>query len=199
MSYLKGFIAENPNIKISISCQSTYETITALENGTLDIGLVGESDRLGSLNFQPLLTIHDTFVVSPEYLEKLTARASAMHEKAAAELSEKELVSAATFLMLNKNNVTRQYVDKYFLKQDFFAENQIEVTTMDLLIDFAKVGLGVACVIKEFVLEELKSGSLLEFVMEESIPERRIGFVFSKNSQQNPAVRKFSEKVRTAN
>ena len=114
MSYLKGFIAENPNIKISISCQSTYETITALENGTLDIGLVGESDRLGSLNFQPLLTIHDTFVVSPEYLEKLTARASAMHEKAAAELSEKELVSAATFLMLNKNNVTRQYVDKYF-------------------------------------------------------------------------------------
>ena len=199
MSYLKGFIAENPNIKISISCQSTYETITALENGTLDIGLVGESDRLGSLNFQPLLTIHDTFVVSPEYLEKLTARASAMHEKAAAELSEKELVSAATFLMLNKKNVTRQYVDKYFLKQDFFAENQIEVTTMDLLIDFAKVGLGVACVIKEFVLEELKAGSLLEFVMEESIPERRIGFVFSKNSQQNPAVRKFSEKVRTAN
>ena len=192
---MKGFIAENPNIKISISCQSTYETITALENGTLDIGLVGESDRLGSLNFQPLLTIHDTFVVSPEYLEKLTARASAMHEKAAAELSEKELVSAATFLMLNKNNVTRQYVDKYFLKQDFFAENQIEVTTMDLLIDFAKVGLGVACVIKEFVLEELKAGSLLEFVMEESIPERRIGFVFSKNSQQNPAVRKFSEKV----
>ena len=66
---------------------------------------------------------------------------------------------------------------------------------MDLLIDFAKVGLGVACVIKEFVLEELKAGSLLEFVMEESIPERRIGFVFSKNSQQNPAVRKFSEKV----
>jgi hypothetical protein len=36
---------------------------------------------------------------------------------------------------------------------------------MDLLIDFAKVGLGIACVIKEFVSDELKSGELLEFVM----------------------------------
>ncbi len=116
-------------------------------------------------------------------------------QKDAADLSENELMSTATFLMLNKNNVTRQYIDKYFLKKDFFAENQIEVTTMDLLIDFAKIGLGVACVIKEFVMEELTSGDLLEFVMEESIPERRIGFAFAKNSKQNPAVRKFLECV----
>ena len=195
MNHLKGFIASNPNIKISISCQSTYETISCLENGTLDIGLVGESERLGNLYFQSLMTINDTFVASPEYLEKLTERASAMYGKEAAKLSEKELMSTATFLMLNKNNVTRQYVDKYFLKQNFTAENQIEVTTMDLLIDFAKVGLGIACVIKEFISEELNSGELLEFVMEESIPARRIGFAYAKSSRQNPAVRKFFESV----
>jgi DNA-binding transcriptional LysR family regulator len=195
MNYLKDFIAQNPNIKISISCQSTYETIAALEKGTLDIGLVGDSDRFGSLSFQPLLTIHDTFVANPEYLEKMTEMAVRKYEKNAADLSENELMSTATFLMLNKNNVTRQYIDKYFLKKDFFAENQIEVTTMDLLIDFAKIGLGVACVIKEFVMEELTSGDLLEFVMEESIPERQIGFAFAKNSKQNPAVWKFLECV----
>lgn len=195
MNYLKGFIAENPNIKISISCQSTYETIADLENGTLDIGLVGESDRFGNLCFQPLMTISDTFVASPDYLEKLTEKAGAIYGKGAVELSERELMSAATFLMLNKNNVTRQYVDKYFLKQNFTAENQIEVTTMDLLIDFAKVGLGIACVIKEFVSDELRTGNLLEFVMEESIPARRIGFAYAKSSRQNPAVRKFFESV----
>ena len=191
MDYLKVFIAENPNIKISISCQSTYETIAGLENGTLDVGLVSESDRLGSLFFQPFMIIQDTFVASPEYLEKLTERASHMYGKAPAELSETELLSAATFLMLNKNNVTRQYVDKYFLKKNFSTENQIEVTTMDLLIDFAKVGLGIACVIKEFVSEQLKSGELLEFITEDSIPTRQIGFAYAKNSRQNPAVHKF--------
>ena len=195
MNHLKGFMSENPNIKISISCQSTYETITGLENGNLDIGLVGESERLGNLSFRPLLTINDTFVASPEYLEKVTDLACDQYKKTASDLSEKELMSSATFLMLNKNNVSRQYVDKYFLKKDFYVENQIEVTTMDLLIDFAKVGLGIACVIKEFVSDELKSGELLEFIMEDSIPQRRIGFAYATNKPQNPAVEKFFKKV----
>ena len=38
---LKTFIAENPHIKITISCQSTFDTIKALQNGSIDIGLVG--------------------------------------------------------------------------------------------------------------------------------------------------------------
>lgn len=196
MSYLKDFIAQNPNIKISIFCQSTYETLDALEKGSLDIGLVGESERLGNLCFQPFMTIHDIFVANQEYLEKLTGRASLKENKAADQLSEKELLSAATFLMLNKNNITRQYVDKYFLKREFTQENQIEVTTMDLLIDFAKVGLGIACVIKEFISVELQRGELLEFITEESIPPRQIGFVFSKNHRQNPAIQKFIDNIR---
>lgn len=191
MDYLKDFIAMNPNIKISISCQSTYETIAGLENGTLDLGLVGESDRLNNLCFRPLLTIQDTLVASREYLEKLTDHASIMFEKLPTDLSEKELMSAATFLMLNKNNISRQYMDKYFAKKEFHADNQIEVSTMDLLIDFAKVGLGIACVIKEFVADELQKGELLEFITEESIPERRIGFAYARNHQHNPSISRF--------
>ena len=192
MPYLKRFIAENPNIKVSISCQSTYETLAALENGTLDIGLVGESDRLSGLTFQPIQTIHDVFVASPEYLEKLAERASLMYEKNnISELTESELMSNATFLLLNKNNVTRQYVDRYLLNKDISLENQIEVTTMDLLIDFAKIGLGTACVIKEFVEEEFKRGELLEFVIEEPIPERKIGFAYTAKGLANPALQKF--------
>ncbi len=199
LPYLKSFIAENPNIKVSISCQSTYETLAALENGTLDIGLVGESERLGILNFQPVQTIHDTLVTSPEYLEKLTEEAAHAYDKAdITELTEKELISSATFLMLNKNNVTRQHVDRYLAKQDITLENQIVVTTMDLLIDFAKLGLGIACVIKEFVTEELNCGELLEFVTEESIPERKIGFAYSKRGQANASVQKFLNNI-TAN
>ncbi len=196
LPYLKDFLAANPNVKVSISCQSTYETLTALDNGTLDIGLVGESERLGNLNFQPLQTIHDTLVTSPEYLEKLTEEAAQVYEKTdITSLTEKELMSSATFLMLNKNNVTRQYVDRYLAKQDIALENRIEVTTMDLLIDFAKLGLGIACVIKEFVTEEFKQGELLEFVTEETIPERKIGFAYSKRGQNNTSVKKFLNNI----
>ena len=49
---------------------------------------------------------------------------------------------------------------------------------MDLLIEFAKIGLGVACVIKELVQKELDSGRLVEIPLEIPIHKRTIGFAF---------------------
>lgn len=192
LPYLKTFMENNPHIKVSISCQSTYETLNDLENGSLDIGLIGESDRMGNLTFKPFREIHDSFVADKNYIEKLQKEngLDALQTKAS-----KELLQDATFLILNKNNVTRQYMDKYMLLQDIVMEHQMEVTSMDLLIDFAKLGLGVACVIKEFVSEELKNGDLLELEPETPIPSRRIGFAFNKNSLPNPAVQKFLDTI----
>ena len=44
--------------------------------------------------------------------------------------------------------------------------NVLEVSAMDLLIEFAKIGLGVACVIRQFVEQELKEGTLVEIPLE---------------------------------
>ena len=147
LPYLQDYIAANPYVKISLSCQSTYETIASLEKGTLELGLVGESDRLesGRLAFLPIRDIHDIFVCSPEYMDKLKKQDD----------SDDALLSRGTFLLLDKNNATRQYMDKHMLLQNITMEQQIEVTTMDLLIDFARIGLGIACVIGEFDQEEL--------------------------------------------
>ena len=49
---------------------------------------------------------------------------------------------------------------------------------MDLLIEFAKTGLGIGCVIREFVREELKDGSLIELPLEVPIRNRTIGFAY---------------------
>lgn len=195
LPYLQEFIRQNPHIRISIYCQSTYETIAALENGSLDVGLVGESDRLGNLNFRPLQKITDIFVTTNQYRKHLKERTGTEHrltEKAVlpgAGSAEKELLSHATLLLLNKSNITRQYIDRYLILQDITIEQQIEVSTMELLIDFAKIGLGIACVIKEFVNQELKDGSLVEFNTDAPIPSRQIGLAYK--ALYSPAVTKF--------
>ena len=79
----------------------------------------------------------------------------------------------------------------YFLKKDFYAENQIEVTTMDLLIDFSKVGLGVGCVIREFVEKELEDGSLTELTPPYPLPKRTVGFAYNRLSAQSDSVKRF--------
>ena len=62
---------------------------------------------------------------------------------------------------------------------------------MDLLIEFAKIGLGVACVIRQFVEKELHNGTLVEIPLESSIHKREIGFAYLENIQQTSAVKEF--------
>ena len=190
LPYLQNYIAANPYVKVSLSCQSTYETIAALENGTLDLGLVGESERLESshLAFLPIREIHDIFVCSPEYLDKL--------QKQSGDSTSPDLLAQGTFLLLDKHNVTRQYIDRHMLLQDIMMEHQIEVTTMDLLIDFARIGLGIACVIGEFVKDELEKGSLMECSIREPIPPRRIGFAYPKSARPSAAMNAFLGQIR---
>ena len=185
LPYLQDYIAENPYVKISLSCQSTHETITALENGALELGLVGESERLeGSrLNFLPIREIHDVCVCSPDYLGKLHTRPK--------EDFQQEILTQGTFLLLNKDNVTRQYIDRHMLLQGISVEHKIEVSTMDLLIDFARIGLGIACVIGEFVRDELQKGSLMECSIREPIPPRRIGFAYPRSARPSAAMSAF--------
>lgn len=204
LPYLQEYIAENPYVKVSLSCQSTYETIHALENGTLDLGLVGESERLESshLNFLPIREIHDIFVCSPDYLRKLHKQSPddssdvlcKPHSQTDGDPSC-DLLSQGTFLLLDKNNVTRQYMDKHMILRNITMEHQIEVTTMDLLIDFARIGLGIACVIGEFVQKELKEGSLVECSIREPLPPRRMGFAYPKSGKPSAAMNAFLSRV----
>lgn len=52
--------------------------------------------------------------------------------------------------------MTRQYIDDYLQDNHISVAESIDISNMDLLIDFAKIGVGVACVIKSFVTKELQ-------------------------------------------
>ena len=51
LPYLQEFIRQNPHVSISITCQSTNETLELLEDNKIDIGLVGKPDNLKNIHF----------------------------------------------------------------------------------------------------------------------------------------------------
>ena len=59
LPYLQDFIKEHPHIKITIECQSTLHTIEMLENGSIDIGLIGvpKKSKIPLLPHKPIWTI----------------------------------------------------------------------------------------------------------------------------------------------
>lgn len=182
LPYLKGFIAANPHITISITCQSTNQTLELLEAGRIDVGLIGKPSSTRTLDFYSLGEIEDIFVATSAYMDNLRLREGDLG---------KNILEAATFMLLDKENMTRQYIDDYLLENQIQVQHLLEVTTMDLLIEFAKIGLGVACVVKSFVLPELQAGRLLEIPLGIPIHKREIGFTYRKNRNLTPPMELF--------
>ncbi|MDO5573336.1 MAG: LysR family transcriptional regulator [bacterium] len=189
LPYLQEFIQENPHVKFTINCQSTYQTLQLLEEGKMDIGFIGipkdAKEHLKNLNFVKTGEIEDIFVTTKSYMENLKIRV--------ADHSHSSILQNATLMLLDKPNMTRQYIDAYFAEHHFEPGQLIEVTTMDLLIDFAKIGLGVACVIEDFVKKELESKELIQVPLKFSIPKRSIGFAVPKANISSNATERFAD------
>lgn len=171
VKYLKGFIEQYPHIKITIESQPTTQTLSMLEQQRIDIGLVVEQKSAKSMNFIPVMDIEDIFVATPSYLENLKLREGA----------DTDVFQSGNLMLLDKNNITRHYIDDYMSVNEIVANNLLEVTTMDLLIEFARIGLGIGCVIKEFVKEDLDSGRLTQLKLDTPIHKRTVGFLWQSS------------------
>jgi len=176
---LKQFIDEYLNIQIKIINKTTFETIKLVEEGLIDFGLVSVPFDSDSYNFIELATLQDTFVASKEYLKPFGI------------IKPNEVFSKCSFMLLESDNIARRYIDAYFLKNDILVKPEIEVSNMDLLIEFAKIGLGVTVVIKDFIGKELSEGSLIEIPVTPQISKRTIGIISHKKIPLSIAAQTF--------
>ncbi len=188
LPHLNHFVQENPHIRFTIQCQSTFQTLGLLEDGKLDVGLIGKPDNLRGLEFSKFDEIEDVFIATPSYLENLVIREG---EK----LSNQELLERGNLMLLDEKNITRVYIENYFTALGIRTEQVLEVSSMDLLIEFAKTGLGIACVIKEFVEEELKNNTLVEVSLPKRIAKREVGFAYKKERLAQESLQKFMQEM----
>ena len=181
LPYLKEFIREKPHISISISCQSTNETLKLLEDNKIDIGLIGKPGSLKNIHFDFLAEIEDSFVATKDYLRNLRARG----------VAPDQILQNSTLMLLDKNNMTRQYIDDYFLNNEIHVKDYIDISEMDLLIEFARIGVGVGCVIKNFVKKDLEDGTLVEIPLKDPIAKREVGFAYNTNTRASKSLVEF--------
>ena len=181
LPYLKEFIREKPHISISISCQSTNETLKLLEDNKIDIGLIGKPGSLKNIHVDFLAEIEDSFVATKDYLRNLRARG----------IAPDQILQNSTLMLLDKNNMTRQYIDDYFLNNEIHVKDYIDISEMDLLIEFARIGVGVGCVIKNFVKKDLEDGTLVEIPLKAPIAKREVGFAYNTNTRASKSLVEF--------
>lgn len=182
LPYLTEFVSKNPHIQVSIQCQSTSDTISLLNSGTIDVGLVGITDESSVDRFYYLKESHYVFIATDTYLKTLKERSI---------ISTKDIIEQGNIMLLDKQNVSRHHIERYFDESNLHPGNILEVNDMDLLIDFARISMGVACVIKEFVEEDLKTGTFKEIPLKKPVAPRKIGLATGKSTYNEESLMKF--------
>ncbi len=179
LPYLKEFIQLNPHIKITIECQSSSRIMKLLADGRIDIGLIVKPESQSDIGFYSLGEIEDVFIATESYVENLHIR------------EDSSIFEKANIMLLDGANYSRMHVDRYFKENNIVPEHILEVSGMDMLIEFAKTGIGVGCAIKRFVQKELDEGALFEIPLSVPINKREVGFAYMKNTKPTSAMERF--------
>lgn len=86
-------------------------------------------------------------------------------------------IAAFPLILLERKASSRVFLEQEFLKAGVTLTPEIELSSRQLLVTLAEIGLGVAGVTLEFVHKELESGGIRLLKTDFDIPERSGGYV----------------------
>ena len=157
--------------------------VSKLRNGLIDVivlNLKGQSYG-DDADIIKCKDVHDCFVVGEKY--------KGLADK---ELDFKELNNYPLILQPRESN-TRIFLDNFMREHNIILNPNIELASYSLVVEFAKIGLGIGYVTKEYITNLLKEKKLYELKTKEKIPSRSIGIMTSKNHIPNFSTKKLIE------
>lgn len=181
LPYLERFHKEYPAIKLKIINRTTTKLCDKIKSGAIDLAICNLPIKDSGIEVRHCMKVHDIFVGGENY------------KQYAKETLSIEALSKLPLILLDRNSISRRYIEQFMLKKGIQIQSDIELGAHDLLLEFAKINLGVSCVIKEFSKEYLEKGELYELKLEEAIPARYIGACYLKSAPLSPAALAFIE------
>lgn len=184
MPAIERFHRLYPDVSIRITNRTSPETVRLLQEGRLDIGFVNLPIAANGVLFEECLPIHDIFIAGESY-QKLKGRRLSLQE-----------LSSYPLIMLEGIANSRRWVDRHFLRHGVALHPEIELGSHHLLLDFAEIDLGIACVVREFSQHALSSRKVFELDIETPIPARSMGACYHDGIALSPAARTFIDMVK---
>ena len=190
LPYLEKFHEQYPGIKVTVTNGPTPETLEYLADDRIDFGVIstpfspgenrsdaGEATSSGSidekhsaaafvgkegLTYFPVAKIEDVFVAGRRFIQ---------YKNRMMDFADLEKVP---LILLEGNSSTRSYIDGFLSDHGVTIQPEFELSTSDMIVQFALRNLGVGCVVKNFAQEYLDSGVLFELRFNSVLPKRQI-------------------------
>ncbi len=182
MPYIEKYSNIYSDIRIKVINKTTYESLRLLKNGTIDMCFVNlPIENSEDLEITKCLEIHDCLIGGTKYKELA---------KNGVQLSK---LSEYPLLLLEDMSNTRRQLDKFAAENGLIFKPIIELASYDLLIQFAKINLGLTFIIREFDNKAIDGESIFEIPVKPQLPNRYVGLVKLKNAALSYAANKFVE------
>ncbi len=181
LPYLEQFHAKYPAIRIEMLSSYSSNMLSQVKEGRAELAFINLPAEDFELTIRPCAQIHDIFVCGAEYPAK--------------ERCGWKEIADHPLLLLETHSNSRRYLDQKFSEKNIAINPQIEVAVHDLLIRFASINLGVACVVKEFSKNALETGIIKEINLNPPLPPRSIGCAYLKHNELSSAAKAFLELI----
>ena len=186
LPYLEMFHKLYPKIDIQIMTNVSSELVPKLINGLIDMIILNLSDENygNDIEISKCMKVNDCFVVNSSYNELLNK-----------ELTLKDL-NKYPLILQTKGSNTRKFLDSFAKQNGVILKPNIELASYSLVVEFAKIGLGIGYATKEYIKNELENKELFELNIKEKIPTRYIGIAISNNHLPNFSTKKLIEIIK---
>ena len=170
--YLESFHREHPGIRLKIVSGRSAKVLGLLRSGAVDIAFASSPVETG-LTAWPCFSTHTAFVAGSGY----GCDFDHVHT-----LQE---IAAFPLILLERKASSRVFLEQYFAKGGITLTPEIELSSRQLLVSLAAIGLGVAGVTLEFVKTDF------------DVPARSVDMCTLQDVTPTAAAAAFMEMVRS--
>jgi DNA-binding transcriptional LysR family regulator len=184
LPYLEDFHQKHPGIRLQLNHGTTPEIIAFLKEGRIDLGVVRMPIVDSQLEVWESIQLQDCFVAGARYAELKDVVLSL------------DMLLQYPVILFSRNSRARMAITELFQSYGYKLKPEIEVGSVDLLIEFARKGLGISYVTREFVSKELEEGSLFQIQLDVRLPPSHVGIMIMRNMPLSSTASRFIELVR---
>jgi DNA-binding transcriptional LysR family regulator len=176
LPYLEKFHELHPGIKVTVSNGPTSETLRFLYEGKIDFGVVSTPfDARPEVTVTPVKEVENVFVAGDKFRHLEGKKLNY------------EILKELPCIFLEKNTSTRAFMDQFLAERGVEVEPEFELSTSDMIVQFAMRNLGIGCVMSGFAKVELERGNLMELKFKEEMPKRHFSIITDKKTPVSPA------------
>ena len=177
--YLNRFHNQFPHVHIKVTNQTSIACASLLEHGQVDFIVVNyPNSALSSTHIPRVINeFHDVFVANRQYFP-LDGR-----EVSLASLQKYPI------LMLDRKSTTSEFLHAMFQRSHLDLVPEIELSSNDLLIDLARIGLGIAFVPDFCIPTDDKD--LFVVKLKEELPKRQMVVAYNERMPLSQTAKQF--------